>query len=64
MQNSDYLSVFFHVLLPVAYEVRQKIYFKINYEVNYFQIGWDVIYLINCLVVPVLPRVGAGVCRF
>lgn len=25
MENSDYLAVFFHVLLPVAYEVSQEI---------------------------------------
>lgn len=26
MRNSDYLAVFSHVLLPVAYEVKQKTY--------------------------------------
>lgn len=57
MQNSDFLAVFCHVLLPVAYEVRLEIHLLINISVS------GIIELNHRFFVPVLPRLSDGVCR-
>lgn len=36
MTNSDFLTIFCHVLLPVAYEVNQLIFLRISQQVSFF----------------------------
>lgn len=60
MQNSDYLSIFFHVLLPVAYEVRKKN----SHSTNRRRRVLDMINEHVIFFVTVFPRLGARVCGF